>query len=94
MILLIPVPLAARPYNYDYTSTRREKCMEYFRHNVVQRRRSHTLKELGYKENKKVREYPTHIWQIAPYKASPRLLVSTYYKALQWNTDNRHAYCC
>ena len=27
--------LAACPYNYDYTSTRREKCMEYIRYDIV-----------------------------------------------------------
>ena len=28
-----------------------------------------------------------------PYKASPRFLASIYYKAVQWKTDNQHAYC-
>ena len=58
-ILIIPAPLAARPYNYDYTSTRREKCMEYLRYDVVQPAKEPHIKSTGVRKNENARENPT-----------------------------------
>ena len=68
MIIIIPVPLAVRPYNYDYTSTRREKCMEYLRYDVVQPAKEPHIKSTGVTKQESV-GMPYHIWLLVPYKA-------------------------
>ena len=58
IILIIPAPLAARPYNYDYTSTRREKCMEYLRYDVVQPAKEPHIKSTGVRKINAGSAYP------------------------------------
>ena len=68
LIQIISAPLAACPYNYDCTSTRREKCMEYLRYDVVQPAKEPHIKTTGVTKQESA-GMPYHIWSLVPYKA-------------------------
>jgi hypothetical protein len=70
-------------YNFNYTSTRREK---YLRYDVVQPAKEPHIKSTGWEKRKRGKPQPIY-GSKHHIRDHPRLRSSTlYYKALQWIT--------